>query len=81
MTAILKESWTSGVHVEKQGDLLGCRFKYEMKSCSFTGFSYLLEGYREEACPVRRAVGFKTAANCFKVHAAQKQTVDFYSIF
>lgn len=54
--------------MEKQGDLLGWRFKNEMKSCSSTGSSYLLEGSREEACPVRTV--FKTAANRFKVQTA-----------
>lgn len=54
---ILKENWFSW----SRGDLLGWRFKNEMKSCSSTGSSYLLEGSRVEACPVRTV--FKTAAN------------------
>lgn len=53
MMAILKESWTSDDHGEKQGDLLGYILKHEMKSCSSTGSSYLLEGSRVGVCPVR----------------------------
>lgn len=78
MMAILEERWNSGAHVEKQGDPLGGRFQYEMNSCSSTGSSCPLEGSREEACPVRKAIGFRTMANCFKVQAAQKLIADFF---
>lgn len=76
----MKESWISGVRVEKQGDLLGWRLKSGMNSCSSTGSSYPLEGSREEACPVRRhlALGQQQTVLKFKQH--KNSLLTFYSI-